>query len=166
MNISKPIEINYKWDLENFIKAFENAYNYEYKNSIRRYIGWLFIAMAQFGVVAALKGGSIGLLLLSTILIFYWYVAKKYLLKKRALKSFNNSQLKNSIIKLIASADGIEQNSNLISWDRINGIVSVNDDILLYINNKPYYIPSLAFDSLESRVEFKSLAKSKGKLYD
>jgi len=162
----EPIEISFKWDSQNFKKAFESAYTYEYKNSARRYIGWLFIAMAQFGVVAALKGGVFGLLLLSTLLIFYWYVVKKWLLFKRALRAYENSSLKDKEIKLFASKSGIEQDENLIDWSSIRGVVPVGDDIMLYLEDRPYYIPALAFKSIEDKNSFKELAKSEGKLYD
>jgi len=165
MSISKPIKISYIWDRANFEKAFEKSYTHEYKNSIRRYIGWLFVAMAQFGVVGALKGGSEALLILSTILIFYWYIAKKWLVKKRAVTSFENSPLKDSTITLEISEDGVKQDDVLISWEELKGVVPVEDDILLYYSDKAFYIPSNAFNSFEDKVELKNLAKEKGKLF-
>jgi hypothetical protein len=159
------MEISYCWDRENFAKSFENAYTYHYKNSPRRYIGWLFLAMAQFGVVAALKKGQIGLLMLSTILILYWYVGKKWLVKKRAMASFEKSPLKDKMITLKVSEEGIEQDGTLVPWDQIEGVVEAGDDLMLYLSGKSHYLPGNGFDSLESKSLLKSIAKSKGKLY-
>jgi len=165
MNIFKPIEISYIWDKENFEKAFTKSYNHQFKNSVRRYVGWFFVALAQFGVVAALKGGSIGLLLLATILILYWYVIKKWLIHQRAIKAYENSALKNSQIKLYISENGIKQDNALITWQEIQGLVPIEDDILLYYKEKAFYIPSNAFTSIEVKSTLKSLAKEKGRLF-
>ena len=165
MSIYKPIEITYVWDRENFEKAFSKSYIHQFKNSARRYVGWFFVALAQFGVVAALKGGSIGLLMLATILILYWYVVKKWLVHQRAIKVYENSLLKNSQIKLDISKNGIKQENTLIPWQDIQGLVPIEDDILLYYKENAFYIPSNAFESIEEKSTLKSLAKEKGRLF-
>ena len=158
------IKISYIWNEENFNKLFKEAYNYQFKNSPRRYIGWLFIALAQFGVVAALKKGSIGLLLFSTIMILYWYYLKKIIVKKRAFREFLKSPLKDKKIELSVDNTGIEQNGKKISWSEISQVIPIKDDILIVANNNSYYIPSKGFKSIEDRNFFKSIAKEKGKL--
>ena len=165
MSTFKPIEISYIWDRENFEKAFSKSYTHQFKNSARRYIGWFFVALAQFGVVAALKGGSVGLLMLSTILILYWYVIKKWLVHQRAIKAYESSPLKNSQIKLYITEDGIKQDNAVISWQEIQGLVPIEDDILLYHKEKAFYIPSSAFRSIEDKSALKSLAKEKERLF-
>ena len=166
MSISKPLSISYRWDQENFKKAFEKSYAHQYKHSVRRYIGWLFIAMAQFGVVAALKGGSVGLLMLSTLLIFYWYVVKKQLVYRKARKAYGNSPLKDQMIRLKVTEAGIEQEGRLIPWEALRGVVPLEDDILLYYGQEAFYIPSGAFASIEEKSALKSLAKEKGRYFD
>jgi hypothetical protein len=166
MNTSKPVTITYRWDRENFEKAFRHAYTHQFKHSARRYVGWGFIAMAQFGVVAALKGGSVGLLMLSTILILYWYVFKKQLLHRRALASFERSALKDSRITLQVDEEGIEQNGVRVGWEEIQGVVPVEDAILLYYKDKTFYIPESAFASIEEKSRLKSLAKAKERFFD
>ncbi len=153
------IKISYIWNQDNFNKLFNKAYDYQFKNSPRRYIGWLFIALAQFGVVAALKKGSIGLLLFSTIMILYWYYIKKLIVKKRAYKEFLNSPLKDKKIELLVNEEGIEQNGNKLPWSQIDKIIPIEDDILILANNKSYYIPSNGFKSIEDKSYFKKLAK-------
>ena len=165
MSIFKPITLSYVWDRENFEKAFTKSYNHQYKNSTRRYVGWFFIALAQFGVVGALKGGSIGLLMLATILILYWYVIKKWLIHQRAIKAYENSPLKNGQIKLSISEDGIEQEGLKLPWEEIQGLVPVEDDILLYHKERAFYIPANAFSNIEEKSALKSLAKEKGRLF-
>ncbi|SFV71708.1 hypothetical protein MNB_SV-13-1101 [hydrothermal vent metagenome] len=165
MSIFKPIEISYIWDRANFEKAFEKSYTHQFKNSARRYIGWFFVAMAQFGVVGAFKGGTVGLLMLSTILILYWYVIKKWLVKKRAISAYENSPLKNSQINLEITKDGVKQNNTLIPWEALKGLVPIEDDILLYYSDKTFYIPSNAFENIEAKSALKTLAKEKGKLF-
>ncbi len=158
------IKISYVWDEHNFNKLFKEAYDYQFKNSPRRFIGWLFIALAQFGVVAALKKGNIALLLFSTILIVYWYFIKKIIVKKRAHKEFLNSPLKDKKIELTAGDNGIKQGNRLLSWEEIEKIVPIQDDIFIFTPAKSYYIPFNGFKSIEDKNRFKQLAKEKGKL--
>jgi len=165
MNTFNPINLSYTWDRENFEKAFARSYTHQFKNSARRYIGWFFVALAQFGVVAAFKGGSIGLLMLATILILYWYVVKKWLIHQRAVKAYENSPLKNSQIKLQVTEEGVRQDDTFIPWEAIQGLVPIEDDILLYYKEKAFYIPSNAFSSIEEKSALKSLAKEKGRLF-
>ena len=146
MSTFNPINISYTWDKENFEKAFSKSYTHQFKNSARRYVGWFFVALAQFGVVAAFKGGSIGLLMLATILILYWYVIKKWLIHQRAVKAYENSPLKNSQIKLQITEEGVKQDNTFIPWQEIQGLVPVEDDILLYYKEKAFYIPVNAFN--------------------
>ena len=165
MSTSEPITISYRWDRENFEKAFENAYAYHYKNSARRYIGWLFVAMAQFGVVAALKKGSVALLMFSTILLLYWYLVKKWLLKRRAMRYFENAPLRDKEITLVADEEGIMQDDTRVKWEEIEGVVPATEGLMLYQKGREYYIPASAFRSVEAMSRFKSIAKEKGKLY-
>ena len=165
MSTSEPIRIAWMWDRDNFEKSFESAYTYHYKNSARRYIGWLFIAMAQFGVVAALKKGSVALLMFSTLLILYWYVVKKWLLKRRALQSFENSPFKDKKIEMIVTEEGITRGKEFVPWEEIDGIVPADEALMIYQQGQEFYIPSSAFESIEAMSRFKSIAKKKGKLY-
>jgi len=159
------MNISYTWDKENFEKAFTKSYTHQFKNSTRRYVGWFFVAMAQFGVVAAFKGGSIGLLLLSTVLILYWYVIKKWLVHQRAIKAYENSAFKNSQIKLQITQEGVTQEDTFIPWEEIQGLVPIEDDILFYYKKNAFYIPSNAFKSIEEKSALKSLVKEKGRLF-
>jgi len=165
MSTSSKIEISYKWDRENLEKSFEKSYTYHYKNSMRRYIGWLFIAMAQFGVVFALKGNHIGLLLFSTMLIIYWYLLKKWLVKRRVMRDFENSPYKDQVIKIYVDESGIMQDGELVPWENINGVVVADDAFMIYQKGKEYYIPPESFKEYEQKSQFKTIAKEKGKLY-
>ena len=159
------MDISYTWDKENFEKAFVRSYTHQFKNSARRYVGWFFVAMSQFGVVSALKGGSIALLLLSTILILYWYGIKKWLVHRRAIRAYENSPLKNNQIKLHITQEGIEQEHTAVPWQNIKGLVPIEEDILIYYNEEVFYIPSNAFNSIEEKSALKHLAKEKGRLF-
>ncbi len=167
MNTSKPIKVNYIWNEENIDKLFEASYRYQFEHSSKRYIGWLIIAMMQFGVVAALKKGAFELLLFSTILIIYWYYGKKMIAKKRAKQSFEKSNFKNKIIKMTIDKQGFKITSPYQEewhWDQIDEIISLQDDIMIYKYPNFHYIPSNGFESIDEKSRFKSLAKQYGRL--
>jgi len=167
MNISKPIKVSYIWNRENIDKLFEESYKYQFNNSSKRYVGWLFIAIMQFGVVAALKKNSFALLLFSTILIIYWYYGKKLIARKRAIKSFENSPFKDKKIEMDIDEDGItilSNNNEKWKWEDIDEVVSLGDDIMIYKYPNFHYIPSNGFKSMEEKSKFKSIAKKNKKL--
>jgi len=166
MNISKSINIEYQWNRQNVEKLFDSSYDFLFKNSKKRYIGWFFIALFQFGVVASIKQGTFGLLLFSTIVLIYWYYIKKIVAKKRVLKEFENSAFKDKLIMIEAKENGLEIKSpkkDFWRWEDIDKVKSLDEDIMIYKAPNFYYIPSSAFESYEYKNEFKKLAKIKTK---
>jgi len=163
--MSKPIHISYIWDKETYLKASEIAYKYELKHSPKRFLGWIFIAMTQFGVVQVMKGGAIGLLLLSSILVIYWYYFRWQIRKKLLLKNFDISNNKNHQFKIIADDEGLNIDNVGIQWSNILEVVSFDEGFLLYYNDTFIFFPTKAFESIEEKNRFASLAKSKVQNY-
>jgi hypothetical protein len=165
--MSKPIKISYIWNRENIDKLFEASYKYQFNNSAKRFIGWFFIALLQYGVVIALKKDAYAILLFSTIMLFYWYYGKKFIAKKRAYKSFENSEFKDKKIEMSISKDGFTllfPNSEKWSWSEVQEVIVLGDDIMLYKHPNFHYIPSNGFESVEEKSRFKSLVKKYGRL--
>ena len=159
--MSDPIRIVYTWDKETFLKASEIAYRYELKHSPKRFLGWLFIAMTQFGVVSAMKGGGIGLLLLSSLLVIYWYYFRWKIRKTMLAKSFETLPQAGEKYRLIVSEEGMYMNQRQIAWQDILEVVSFPEGFLLYVDQSFIFFPLDAFDSLEEKNRFASLAKNK-----
>jgi len=161
--MSKPIKIKYRWNKQNVEKLFESSYKYQFNHSSKRYIGWLFVAILQFGVVAALKKGSIAILIFASIVLLYWYYGKKFIAKKRADKSFTQSSFKDKTIHIEVSDEGFEINSNQgkihWSWNEVDEVITLEDDIMLYKYPYFHYIPATAFTSLEEKSQFKKMAR-------
>ena len=101
------IKIKYIWSKELALSSARALYEYEFKNSRKRFIGWFFIALVQFGVVGALKHNSYGFLTLGTIGLVYWYGLRWPLRKYFIEKTFEKSPLANSNIDLLIKDDGI-----------------------------------------------------------
>jgi hypothetical protein len=160
MSETKPINIKFKWDKDTLLNSFEAIYLDEYKNSPKRLMGWIFIAMAQFGVVAALKKSSFGLLIFSTIMLVYWYYGKKYIAKKRAVKAFENDPLKDKDISIKADKEGKSLENQFWRWEDIESVADVENGFLLIKEPKHYFIPSKGFKSFEDKSRFKSFFKS------
>jgi len=166
--MSEPIQTSYVWDRENVQRLFEESYNYQFNHSAKRYIGWFLIALMQFGVVFALKKGAFELLLFSTIVLLYWYYGKKMIAKRRAMKSFESSPFKNKTIKIEVDDDRFvikSQGGEIVwSWDEVDEVVVLGDDIMIYKYPHFHYIPSSAFSSIEDRSRFKKMAKEHHKI--
>ena len=166
--MSKTIRISYLWDRENFEKLFASSYRYQFTHSMKRYIGWLFIAILQLGVVAALKKGSVALLLFASLVLIYWYFGKKIIAKKRASNAFNASSFKDKTVKIEVDEGGFEIKSQEGKvewlWDEVDEVISLNDDIMIYKEPNFHYISSNGFSSIEDKSHFKTMARAHQKL--
>jgi len=163
--MSKNICISYIWDRQTFLKAAETAYKYELKNSNKKYLGWLFIAMAQFGVVAAMKKGAGGLLIISSILLVYWYLLRWPIRKFFINKTFDKSPYANKQFNIKILDDGIEVNNSLIGWDKILQVIFLENGFFLYMEQDFFFFPSSAFKDIEERNRFAAIAKKKVQNY-
>ncbi len=157
--MSKNIEISYTWDKETYLKASKLAYDYELKKSNRKYIGWFFIALTQFGVVAAMKKGSIGLLLISTVLVVYWYYFRWSLRKKVIEKTFDKLSNANEKYIVDINSENLSINKKDIAWSEITEVLALKDGIFIYLNQDSIFIPNSSFQSFEDRNEFLTILK-------
>jgi len=165
--MSNPITISYIWNQSNIDKLFEASYKYQFEHSRKRYVGWLFIAIMQFGVVAALKKGAFELLLFATIMVIYWYYGKKIIAKQRAKRSFENSEFKDKKIEMRIDEQGFHillPYQEEWSWEDIQEVVVLGEDIMIYKYPNFHYIPASGFASMEDKSRFKTLVKKYGRL--
>ena len=147
MSTSK-IELNFTWNLESFLKASEINYRDELFNSNRKFIGWILIALTQFGVVAALKQDSYALLLFSTIILVYWYYGRwffKKMMIKRSFQSIDNKEFNISL-----SPHEISVNDTKLDVKFIRTIKELKEGFVIYLNKKNIYLPKYAFNGDES----------------
>jgi len=175
MSMSKPIKISYIWNRENIDKLFEASYKYQFEHSRKRYVGWFFIALLQYGIVVAFKKEAFAILLFSTIILFYWYYGKKWIARRRAYKSFESSEFKDKKIEMSIGSDGFSlapfgaeasdsEASQHWSWDKVQEVIVLGDDIMIYKYPNFHYIPANGFESIEEKSRFKSLVKKYGRL--
>ncbi len=166
--MSDPVNISYRWDRDNIERLFRVSYRYLFEHSSRRYIGWLFIALSQFGVVAAFKQRAFGLLIFSTVMLIYWYYGKRVIAKRRMVRAFERAPFQDKEIRISASESGLDITASETpvhwNWDAIDAVISAGDDILLQKSPHFYYIPAGGFTDIEAKSRFKALAKRHGKL--
>ena len=154
------------WDEATALRSSELLYKYEFRHSYRRYVGWLFIAMAQFGVVGALKHDAYGMLILSSFLLVYWYVIRWQLRKRLARKSFKTSPLADREIEIGFDADGFVTDGGVIPWHDVDKVVEYNGDFLFYTKEQAIFFPKKAFDSSETRTALRTLIQNADLPYD
>ncbi len=159
------IEISYTWNQETFLKASQAAYNHEMKHSPKRFLGWVFIAMTQFGVVAAMKKGAVGLLVISTFLVIYWYVFRWKVRQLLLLRKFETSQTKDQEFHIRADDEGLHMEKTTITWERIHHIVSVEVGFLIYTNETFLFFPAYAFANEDDKNSFAVMAKAHAAFY-
>jgi hypothetical protein len=162
--MSKPIEIKFTWSKDLAIKASKLYYDYDMKASSKRYVGWLFVAMMQFGVVGALKHDVFGLLFISTFLVLYWYYGRWYVRKGMIEKYYDKSNLDATEVKFLLKDDGLYYDEELIDWDNIEKVIKFDDGVLLQTTSNTLFFETSAFESYDEVQRFLKLMKNKGKM--
>ena len=157
----REIKITLKWDKESAITASQMFYEYDMKNSKKRYVGWLFVALTQFGIVGALKHDSYGLLYLSTFLVTYWYYGRWYLRSAMIKKYYATLQPTNLYFTL--KDDGLYNGSELIGWDDIFRVISLDDGVLVHTNSYTLFFERKAFQNYDDLKLFLDKMNEKGK---
>jgi len=159
----KPIEVNYKWDADLALKTSKLYYEYDMYHSTKRYIGWFFIVLVQFGIVGALKHNSYGLLFLSTFLVLYWYYGRWYLRKRILLNYYSHNIPKDLEVHFAIKEDGLYGQRDIISWDEIGKIIPLKEGALVQSKDEIFF-QNEAFVSQEEQKRFVTLAKKKKKI--
>ena len=162
--MSSEISFSYTLDKESYLKGAKLAYEYELKNSKKRYFGFLIIGLVQFGVVMALKKGAIGLLVISSFLLVYWYLLRwpirKSLIKKVFDKNFKNQNK----YEVKINENGILINQNNLAWRNITEIVRVDKGFLVYFQNDFIFFDNKKLTS-DERVKFIEIIKKYANKY-
>jgi len=157
--------IRYTWNKDLAIKSARDSYEYELKNSNKRFIGWFFIALAQFGAVGALKHDSYGFLIVSTIGLVYWYGFRWNIRRYFINKSFDKLPNANRDIHILLKDDGLYLDHAKISWEEIAGVILLQDGFIVYLTNSSFFIPSFAFNNADERNEFAKIVEQKIKYF-
>jgi len=160
----KPISIKFTWTKALAVKASKLYYDYDMRHSTKRYVGWLFIALTQFGIVGALKHDAYGILLISTFLVIYWYYVRWYLRKAMIIKYYDKSVHAGKKIEFILEGDGLHHDDQHITWDEIVKVIKFDDGVLLQTQDNTLFFNKEAFSSYDEFQRFISLMKEKGKM--
>ena len=151
MNTLK-LDISYKWDKHTYLQGSKSLYQDLLRNSPKRFIGWFFIILSQFGLVAFFKKGAFGLLFISTFFLLYWYLLRWPLRKAILLNAFKKSPLKDKTIKIHMDKNSVVINDYNIQWDKIQRVLLEDAGFLLYYEDKFIFIPKSAFDGESEKV--------------
>jgi hypothetical protein len=162
--MSKKIAVNFIWNKELALQMSKLLYDYDMRHSAKRYIGWFFVALVQFGIVGALKHDSYGILYISTFLVFYWYYGRWYL-RKRVLHNYYKKNTPTNVeVDFIIDNEGLHQDKNFISWDEIIKIITHKNGILLQTLKDSLFFQNSAFASTDDQKQFLAMAQERGKM--
>ena len=162
--MSKNVEIKFTWSKDLAVKASKLYYDWDMKTSGKKYVGWIFIAMMQFGVVGALKHDSFGILFISTFLVIYWYYIRWFLRKRMIVKFYEKSGLDAQDVVFTLVDDGLHYNEALIGWDDITKVIKFDDGILIQTIDSTLFFQREAFKSYDDVQRFMKIMKNKEKL--
>jgi len=159
--MSKEIVIRFKWSKELAIKASKHYYDWDMKNSAKRYIGWFFIALTQFAIVGALKHNAFGLLYISTFFVLYWYYGRWYLRKKMIERFYNSSNIKDKDVEFILKDGELFFENEKID---ILKVLKFDDGVMLQTSINPLFFAKDSFKNFDDFQTFLEVMRDKGKL--
>jgi len=152
------LEIRYKWDKETFLKGSKSLYFDMLRNSPKRFIGWFFIALSQFGLVAFYKKGAFGLLMISTVFLLYWYVLRWPIRKIFLLRAFKTSPLKDKEVHIVFDDDKIVVDDEItLKYSDIPRVLIEKEGYLFYYNENFFFIPKEALSEVEEKIFLKMI---------
>lgn len=147
--MSREISLRIAWGLEQALEASKRLYEYEMMHSAKRYIGWFFVALLQFGIVLLLHRGQIWLLLFSSLAVLYWYFGRWHLRSFFLRRYYQKQNLYPRTITLKCSDAHLILESKQLSWEAIEYAIDIKGAIVLQIEGKLLYIPYGAFSCVE-----------------
>ena len=159
--MSEPLSAEVTWDKATFLEGAKTAYDYDMHHTRRRYIGWFFIALTQFGVLAAVRHGSVGLLLVSTLLVLYWYGLRWPIRKRMLGRYFARMPDAGRRLSLRVADEGLRIDKEWIGWDQFRRAILSPKGYLLEMEETFLYIPRRVFDSAKTRNAFVGMLKEK-----
>ena len=138
-------DISYTYDKAYLIESNRHFFNYEMRHTKNRYIGWFFVALAQFAIVAALKYHSFSLLIFSSFSLVYWYYLRWEIKKFFLKRGFDKSSLKDSIVDVTLKMDALHVNESAIALDNIYKVKEIDEGFLVYLKNSSLYFAKKNF---------------------
>ena len=153
--------VKFRFDEKLYLEGAELSYDISMKEGWRRYTGWLFIALLQFGVVSALVGGRFALLFLSTILVIYWYYLRWPLRKAALARIFEKSPYADRTLSIVPEDGGLCIDDKCVPWFEFDRVIYRDGNFLFDMGDSILYIPSTAFADSEERSQFASFIREK-----
>ncbi|WP_457597854.1 YcxB family protein [Hydrogenimonas sp.] len=152
-------DLRLRWDEATFLEGAKLAYDYDMRHGWRRYAGWFFIALVQFGVVGALRYGQNGLLLLSTLLVLYWYFLRWPIRQKALRRFFNSSGYAGKELRIEPEEGGICIDGQCLPWREFRRVIASEKGYLLDMEDAFLYLPRRIFPDAETRNTFVALLR-------
>jgi hypothetical protein len=162
--MSKTIDVNFTWTKELALETSKLYYEYDMRHSNKRYLGWFFVALVQFGIVGALKHDSYGLLYLSTFLVLYWYYGRWYLRKRMLSRFYEKNTPEKLEVHFTVDDEGIHGDKEFIPWDDVQKVIKLEKGVLIQSLQMALFFENSAFSSVKDKELFLAMAKERGKV--
>jgi len=154
---SEKLRIDLPWEEETFLQGAKILYDYTRKHSWRRYLGPIFVGVALFGLIIALRTGMGGMLFVGSLLSIYWYVLS-WRRKKQSLKAqFAQAELAGKRLRIVADEKGLKADGSPIPWEAISLTLSTPRGYLLVIDNGFLFFHREIFPDKQTRRRFGDL---------
>lgn len=162
--MSKPIKVSFKWNKELAFKTSKLYYDYDMRHSNKRYMGWFFVGLVQFGIVGALKHDSYGILFVSTFLVSYWYYGRWFFRRQMLHRFYEKNTPENLEVSFVIDDVALHTQEKLVYWDEILKVIELEEGVFIQKMDEAYYFENSTFTPRKGKMLLLAMAKEKGKI--
>ena len=159
------ITVQYTWDVNEFIRSNKISYALKMKSTGFRYLGYFLVVATAYGLFTAFRSKNFFLLVISLVVVSYWYILKWRIHKSQLVKNFSKNSEERKEIEWRIDENGFTGSSGTgksqFSWDALSQVVSSDEGFLLYQDPAIVFLPAHGFSSADDIQWFRETAKSK-----
>jgi len=156
------IKVAFPWNEKTYLDAGEMVFDYRMQYTWRRYAGYVFIAMALYGLLTAVDRKDYALLYLGAVLSGYWYFMRPIINRQRLKRLFVKEPVHKASMEFVLSQGGIRINGHLVPWREISAVIVHPKGFLLERPQGYPYLPATAFGSDDDVEAFVSWVEANG----
>lgn len=163
------IELQYKWDKEEFLKASYANFRRRARSVASRALGVMVIILAASALLFVFQRGYDPTYLIMLFLVFYWFLLRWPLQRLILARQFAKHSERDADIRWTVNEAGFKggrlESYGEFSWDAITSIEKTKEGFLVYRYPIFHWLPISGFKSPGDINGFESMAMQKCKRY-
>ena len=153
------MKVEYKWTKERFLEASKANYDLKMKSPKLKMVGYFGIALLLFSVYLSYSKGFYTTLIVSSILVIYWYALRWPLFRLQLSSNFKKHVAKNKTVSWLIKPESFsitsENGGGSYKWNAVTDISESDYGFLVRQYPVFYWLPKDSFESETDVVWFR-----------